>query len=524
MRKDGIGVLLSLIAKNKDHGATADLLATAVMARAAGDTPEGGGNPVSDTSGAERSIPGFADVLESLDCGGSGGGDDESTAAALAFVGTVVKRGGATRAATAFLARAVQLRPLRAAYVLNLMHAHELHGDADSVLSVSVSYLSRMDAREEADVVVGSAATRYLDAATVGEILAIVREQPGTFAPLIRAERAHGADVDVHRLSAAFARSWPDSSSSSPMIDGSGCGGVAGGTGAGAGTPPVVEGDALDALAVAFTLVKVLYMYGAVGHARAVSLAVDRRLDALRAGMGDLRLHTTSIRNESAYYMGIAKIMREYDMPRAAPDALGVGGRAAAGQEHGGNRPVFLVGDSHCMSLAWRDVRLGGERRTLFPLLVTGVKLWHLRRDSVFYTKQAFRSTVSPMPAGATAVFTLGDIDCREGLPVAVERYMYDDMDRAIDHLVDIYMDVLRSFVERDIEVRIPERRPGVERQADRNIVHGQTWDNTCTRVHSLHNQGRGWHPGQREEGACTPGTFRSRHPFFFFLISVSAA
>jgi hypothetical protein len=36
---------------------------------------------------------------------------------------------------------------------------------------------------------------------------------------------------------------------------------------------------------------------------------------------------------------------------------------------------------------AWREVSLRGEQRLLWPLLVTGCKVWHLRADGSFYTR-----------------------------------------------------------------------------------------------------------------------------------------
>jgi hypothetical protein len=49
--------------------------------------------------------------------------------------------------------------------------------------------------------------------------------------------------------------------------------------------------------------------------------------------------------------------------------------------------PLFLMGDSHCLTPAWRKVELRGQARLLTPLLVTGLKCWHLRVESVFYPK-----------------------------------------------------------------------------------------------------------------------------------------
>lgn len=41
--------------------------------------------------------------------------------------------------------------------------------------------------------------------------------------------------------------------------------------------------------------------------------------------------------------------------------------------------PLYFVGDSHVLSCAWCPLQVAGHRRYIHPLLVTGLKAWHLR-------------------------------------------------------------------------------------------------------------------------------------------------
>jgi hypothetical protein len=50
---------------------------------------------------------------------------------------------------------------------------------------------------------------------------------------------------------------------------------------------------------------------------------------------------------------------------------------------------------------AWRTVRLRDEDRLIWPLLVTGCKIWHLRPESVFYPKVQFLNTIKKVPKGS---------------------------------------------------------------------------------------------------------------------------
>ena len=88
--------------------------------------------------------------------------------------------------------------------------------------------------------------------------------------------------------------------------------------------------EELDALALLFTAVKVVYLGGAIGRAA-------RLIELLEAARRASRkpLHTTLIRNEAAYFSCIAQLLREHPPPPPSPKQL---------------RPLFLCGDSHTLS------------------------------------------------------------------------------------------------------------------------------------------------------------------------------
>jgi hypothetical protein len=52
-----------------------------------------------------------------------------------------------------------------------------------------------------------------------------------------------------------------------------------------------------------------------------------------------------------------------------------------------------------------------------------------LRKDSDFYPKANFQAVTESLTEGATVVFIFGEIDCREGLLVAVERARYETLE-----------------------------------------------------------------------------------------------
>jgi hypothetical protein len=87
--------------------------------------------------------------------------------------------------------------------------------------------------------------------------------------------------------------------------------------------------QALDALAILMTAVKVLYLGGAISRAAEVVKMIE---PARRASCK--LLHTTLIRNEAAYCSCISQLLQDFPPP-PTPQGL---------------NPLFLCGDSHTLS------------------------------------------------------------------------------------------------------------------------------------------------------------------------------
>jgi hypothetical protein len=96
----------------------------------------------------------------------------------------------------------------------------------------------------------------------------------------------------------------------------------------------------------------------------------------------------------------------------------------------------------------------GGRGTVLVPKLVTGLKCWHLRPESVFFPKHNFETVVASIPRGAHALFLFGEIDCREGILMAVEKGRYKDAEEGVAVTVDHYLHRLQAL-RRDAGLRI---------------------------------------------------------------------
>ena len=94
-----------------------------------------------------------------------------------------------------------------------------------------------------------------------------------------------------------------------------------------------VPPEELDLLAIFFTTVKILFVVGFLPPARALVALIE----PARRSLADL--HLTLIRNENAYYCCAAMLLTT--LPPSLPP----------------HAPIYVVGDSHSLSPAWRTVK-----------------------------------------------------------------------------------------------------------------------------------------------------------------------
>ncbi|PNW82776.1 hypothetical protein CHLRE_06g293650v5 [Chlamydomonas reinhardtii] len=384
-----------------------------------------GGQDASSSSGSSSSSSGAS---SSAAAAGS-----VSAAAALGFVATAVKDHGKVGSCIALLRRASALQPCCASYALNHVHALELTQALQPALAAAAAFCRRA---------AGPAA--QLAGVPLKALVPLLTGLP----PLHRA-----ADLDWYLASPPPPP--PPSSQPAPAPDAAtptaaapatasapATARAAAATAVAAAAAPArsvcYSPDQLDALALLFTAAKLLFVGGALGAAAALAAEVE----PLRRA-SSVELHTTLIRNEAAYFGCVQQLLADPHTPPQPPQppqpqgpagpeeeggaapapgaeagpragaaaqgnaaaeptataGAGAGGAAAAGAATA--RPLYLCGDSHCLSAAWRLVTLRGERRLLRPQLVTGCKVWHLRPESVFYPKAQFEAAMRLLPPGA---------------------------------------------------------------------------------------------------------------------------
>lgn len=335
-----------------------------------------------------------------------------TTAAAFGYLAIVAKDNGAVSTAVTLLEWACDGDPDSSNYALNLMHALEIVADSGRALEVGTGFIRRRRGDNFADACLSA-----LEENPESREIELVWRDDGY-------ARVAGEELKIREKT-------------------------------------VFDAHRLDFLAIGFVIAKILYLRGDL--LRAARLVAE--IEPFRHSSA-VALHTTSIRNENAYYGCLAQILAAEKEGKEVPERRRRNPQTSSSSDDGTGSidswsQIYVCGDSHALSPAWKRWHLDGVDVELRPALVTGLKHWHLRPESVFYPKRNFYSMVGletserknvssalglgkisyanrldekdVVPDHSIVVFVLGEIDCREGILVAIQKLRYRNIEEGID-------------------------------------------------------------------------------------------
>ena len=124
--------------------------------------------------------------------------------------------------------------------------------------------------------------------------------------------------------------------------------------------------------------------------------------------------------------------------------------------------PIFVVGDSH-VSLSWQTLCINNHSsktsccyRTAVPFPATGIKAWHVRPTTLFFTHTNLHTCLHRLPPivegvggkirRRTIIISAGEIDCREGIGGSLLQGYYHDCKDAITRTVIDYLTSLTNI------------------------------------------------------------------------------
>jgi len=340
----------------------------------------------------------------------------QSSAPALAFLGLVVKDSSAIEEAVQLYRMALASVPTSVSYALNLVHTLEVKCQYEEAMTVL-----RQFCESNPSMHCGSLTCRmFLDAC------------PEAFNTSLVGDLADPSPLDassgkpLHERSEEVCPNLVKSGAEMMVTKDK--------------PKPPYDSQELDLLALFYTAVKILFVSGRTGYI----LPLAAVLEPIR---GNYELHLTTIRNENAYYCCVIQLLTQagiYQEPAA--------------------KPLYVVGDSHSLAPSWRSITVKGEKRVLVNRLVTGLKMWHLRPQSRFFPKANFEAAISAIPNGSECLFIFGEIDCREGLVVCVEKCRYDDIEEGAAVTIKIYLDALTKLIkDKDLTIYVHPVNPVIK-------------------------------------------------------------
>ncbi len=421
----------------------------------------------------------------------------ESSASAYAFLATICKDHAAIGAARRMLEIALKYKPMNASYALNLVHVIELQGDGkfyEEAIKVAENYLlvNREFLRVGKRGFTAKQLWQALQGATVeeegieGVVVAWVDSRETESAGVSTGAATQGGQVITMPL-----RRSSNTTELSFVLDGVEI--------TAADMHPThadkeeYDGDALDLLALAFTMVKLLYLQGKLHRLGALFKVIEP--SRLRSRTP---IHETTIRNEHAYYQCVAQTLsyRLYCattatgnanalLPRSSMPAMLREQMSTMDKERSDERalklpisdtlldpravccdvyswpafrqaatkPIYVMGDSHTVPAAWNVINVAAENaqlepRLLVPKLVTGIKQYHLRKDSDFYPKAQYAALLRSVPDGADVIFVIGEIDCREGILVGVQKDSYESVRQGMESTITHFAQTLPNLIK----------------------------------------------------------------------------
>ena len=146
--------------------------------------------------------------------------------------------------------------------------------------------------------------------------------------------------------------------------------------------------------------------------------------------------------------------------------------------------PLFVLGDSHCLSIAWQTIKIpttatttdGPLLRTLVPYPATGIKAWHVREGTRFFTHYNLQSCLHRLPSTCkTVLLTAGEIDCREGIGGEKLSGYYTSCDDAVRNTVREYVGAVAKLAFKyELQILLLPVAPYTYRNAKKGKAAGR--------------------------------------------------
>lgn len=123
------------------------------------------------------------------------------------------------------------------------------------------------------------------------------------------------------------------------------------------------------------------------------------------------------------------------------------------------NPPVYVIGDSHCLSFANLPVNIDENHFSSVGQLVMGCKAYHLSQKGHNKYKEGLLRNVANISDGSTVILSFGEIDCRtdEGIyPAWLNKYQHMELEKMVRDLATGYLSFIYEITKkRDFQLML---------------------------------------------------------------------
>ena len=155
------------------------------------------------------------------------------------------------------------------------------------------------------------------------------------------------------------------------------------------------------------------------------------------------------------------------------------------------HKPIYALGDSHVLSFGWQTIRIQNydansdinanvntnvKYRTIIPYPVTGLKAWHTRPNTKFFTYTHLKANLNRLPSSCrTILISAGEIDCREGIGGTLLQGYYGNCDDAVCNTVHEYVAAIQLIaIEFELQILVLPVAPHAYRSEKNGKAKGR--------------------------------------------------
>ena len=149
-------------------------------------------------------------------------------------------------------------------------------------------------------------------------------------------------------------------------------------------------------------------------------------------------------------------------------------------------KPLFVVGDSHVVSIGWQTISSWKDDdvcKILVPVVITGLKAWHVRFQTNFFTQTNLQTQFQLFLRDETELLvSAGEIDCREGIGGPSLQGYTQSCTSNVSRTVQEYVTSLSKF-NTIPQIYVMPVAPHAHRSKTNGKSHGRAKRRECTQL-----------------------------------------